>query len=529
MRCVTSQEMRERDRRAIEGGTPGWTLMRRAAFAVARAACRLANLAGIRDIVVLAGRGNNGGDGCVAARLLRDAGFRARLWLAARPESLAGDARTAFDFLDAGAERGPSAPVPVRILPEAEDWEALEAFDLPCAKPLVIDALLGTGAHGALREPIDAAVRFLERVRRQCNVLAIDLPTGVDADTGEVLPHHVVADWTVTLAAPKIGMTHPAALAALGHVDVADIGLGTADAPGPQDETIPGILVPAEHGNPESIRRREAHKGDFGHVLIAGGSIGFGGAPALAALGALRSGAGLVSAIVPMGAEGALAAWAPEAMAHPLPSPNGWLAPAALLAWGRNPAEFDVLVAGPGLRKTADTADLVRMWLADESIRRILLDADALNVLEGALADEGCAPLSADPGRLVLTPHPGEAARLLGVPAAEVQMNRVEAVRTLARRANAAVVLKGAGSLVCIPNGTPLLNLTGNPGMATGGSGDVLAGVIAAHWAAGADALDAAALGVALHGTAGDEAACRKGQRALLARDIAEALGGSGR
>ena len=519
MKCVTSEEMRERDRRAIAAGTPGWTLMRRAGAAVARTAARLAPLAGIRDILVLAGRGNNGGDGCVAARLLAEAGFRVRLWLAASPEQLAGDALAAWEFLGSAA---PGA-IPARLLPDAAAWDALDpAIDLPCTPLLAIDALLGTGAHGPLRGCAAAAVRFLARIPAPPRILAVDIPTGLDADTGEPGPGFVRADWTVTLAAPKTGMANPAALPALGHLEVADIGL--PPDPVPAGGAWPEILVPSEHGAPGAPRPAAAHKGDFGHVLVAGGSPGFGGAPALAALGALRAGAGLVTAAVPAGAELQLAAWAPEAMAHPLPAPRGWLTPDTFRAWGRKPEDFDAVVAGPGLRNTPETAALVREWLANPGIPRLLLDADALNVLGDILAEEGRHPFPERAGRLVLTPHPGEAARLLGTTARVIQAHRLEAAEALAKRSGAVVVLKGAGTLVCAPGAAPLLNLSGNPGMATGGSGDLLAGIVAALWAAGADARDATALGVHLHGTAADEAAWERGQRALLPRDIAARL-----
>ena len=518
MRFLPASEMRALDRAAIESGTPGWTLMRRAGAAVARAAARLADIRGTRHILVAAGRGNNGGDCCVAAALLHSSGYSVRLRLASDPSALSGDAALAFDFLR-------KSGAPFSVLPAPEDWDALDDCDLPCPGFVLVDALLGTGSHGAPRGSIAAAIGWLRRAQSRAShsararnlLLAVDIPSGLDADTGAVADTHVDADFTLTLAAPKTAFSIPSAFPALGHVEVADIGLP------PQRESSPDaleLIAPSEFPDPDAPRAHDAHKGSFGHVLVIGGSRGFAGAPALAALGALRSGAGLVSATVPDGCAAQLAAHAPEAMAHQLPAPDGWLTRGALEGWGRDLASFDAVVIGPGLRANADTAELVRALVSDTRIRRILLDADALNVI-APLPQKNGAPLFDDPSRAILTPHPGEAARLLGVSTSAVQADRQSAARELALRANATVVLKGAGTLVAAPGMPLMLNLTGNPGMATGGSGDILSGIIAALWAGGIDARTAAALGVHRHGCNGDTAAWRIGQRALLARDLA--------
>jgi NAD(P)H-hydrate epimerase len=272
---------------------------------------------------------------------------------------------------------------------------------------------------------------------------------------------------------------------------------------------------------------RDTHKGHYGRVLAIGGAAGLAGAPALAALGALRAGAGLVTAAVPH--EGLPVMWslAPEAMSHGLAAPAGCLQLDALRRWGRDPAAFDAVLAGPGMTAGQHTIGIVS-WLLAGGAPRLLLDADGLNALAGWAAPGARPPVawsSRPPGSLVLTPHPGEAARLLACSVAAVQADRAAAARQLADCTGGVVVLKGCGTVVCGPGGTPRLNLTGNPGMASGGMGDVLAGVIAALWSRGLTALDAACLGVYLHGTAGDLAAWERSEEALLARDVADRLG----
>lgn len=271
-------------------------------------------------------------------------------------------------------------------------------------------------------------------------------------------------------------------------------------------------------------RRRDGHKGDYGHLLIVGGSSGFAGAPALAALGALRSGAGLVSAAVPASiVNGPIAALAPEAMAHPIPSHRGRLDRDRFLTWLYSMRPFDVIAVGPGLGQSDGTAGVVHALLEIEK-RHIVLDADALNII--ASSEDGLAAVARDVGGgRVLTPHPGEAARLLSTDVAEIQRDRLGAAMRLAELSKSVIVLKGHRTLVYAEGTEPLVCEAGNPGMATGGSGDVLTGVIAALWGQGMGAREAAALGVWLHAKAGDIAAAEIGEESLIARDIATHLG----
>ena len=272
------------------------------------------------------------------------------------------------------------------------------------------------------------------------------------------------------------------------------------------------------------VRAREGHKGDYGHVLVVGGSSGFGGAPALTALGALRAGAGLVSAAVPASVvNGPLASLAPEAMAHPIAGHRGRLNCNRFLTWLYARKPFDVIAVGPGLGQSEETVGVVRALLEIEK-RKLVIDADALNIIAGG--ENGLADVARDVGgERILTPHPGEAARLLRTDVDTVNADRVAAVKRLSELSNATVLLKGWHTLVCRPGSEPVLCDAGNPGMATGGSGDVLTGVIAALWGQGMDAYGAACLGVWLHAVAGDFAAEEIGEESLVARDIASHLG----
>lgn len=285
-------------------------------------------------------------------------------------------------------------------------------------------------------------------------------------------------------------------------------------------QTIDGLALAGKL----PVRAREGHKGDYGHVLIAGGSSGFGGAPALAALGALRAGAGLVSAAVPASVvNGPLASLAPEAMAHPITGHRGRLNCNRFLTWLYARKPFDVIAVGPGLGQSEDTVGVVRALLEIEK-RKLVIDADALNIIAGG--ENGLADVARDVGgERILTPHPGEAARLLRTDVETVNADRVTAVKKLVGLSNAIVVLKGWHTLVCRPGGEPVVCKAGNPGMATGGSGDVLTGIIAALWGQGLSAFDAACFGVWLHAVAGDLAAEEIGEESLVARDIAAHLG----
>jgi len=494
MHAFASADMRDWDRQAIAlGGISGLSLMRRAGAAVARVTARLAKARGDERVVIVAGKGNNGGDAYVAARLLHEDHMRVDVLLTTPPELLRDDAQIAW-------REAQLAGVPFRVLNHAAHWDMLA--ETICAKDfVVVDGLLGTGAHGPPHGAIAAAVRWILNKSPVCGVVAIDLPSGLDADTGCPATPCVRADVTVTFGAPKKGFLNPVSWPFLGHVDVADIGLPARAMPQAtsraqmSDSKSLGDLLPA--------RRCDGHKGCYGHVLVIGGSSGLTGASALVTLGALRSGAGLVSAAIPAGSLPAVSCLTPGAMPYVVETRNGGMALDLFLKAIPETKRFDVIVAGPGMSVGQGTTDIIQSVM-DSSVAKVLLDADALNVYVGRRSDLRRSTCSQ---RVILTPHPGEAARLLGVTADEVNADRVSAAERLACETGAIVVLKGAGTVIADPADGVYVNLTGNPAMATGGSGDVLAGIIAGLWAQGLKAIDAARLGVYLHGTSGDGAA----------------------
>ncbi len=507
MKTVTAQQMRELDRRTMEeAGVPGECLMERAGSAVAHRVAWLTKLAHQPQAAhVVAGRGNNGGDAFVAALRLREEGFRVQVWLAGDIASVRGDARTWLDRLLAQG-------VAVTECPEERSWT--RAFEAMQRQPgFLVDGILGTGTFGTPRGTAAAAIRCVNGLARFTPVVAIDIPSGLDADTGQAPGDAVVADWTVTFGFPKRGLVVPGYP---GTVEVADIGIPAAYA-----ETLtPDVELVAERDIRQALRRRpaQAHKGNLGHVLIVAGARGYAGAAGLAARAALRSGVGLVSVLTPACIADCVAGMAPEAMVHPgVNTDAGSLRADCLDIWKRHLDTFDAVLLGPGLTPRDDIRQLVDRALA--RVRsRLILDADALNVCAGRLEQTvGCASCA-----VVLTPHPGELARLLVCRTEDVQSDRLRAATRAATVARAVTVLKGAGTVIASPGRVPAVNMTGNPGMATGGMGDVLAGLVAGLLAQGMPPLEAAMTGVWLHGCAGDRAAWRRSQAGMIASDVIE-------
>jgi NAD(P)H-hydrate epimerase len=427
-------------------------------------------------IAVACGPGNNGGDGYVLAGHALEAGRDVRVVAPVEPASP--QARIAAQaYLDAGGRCAG-----VETLAQAE---------------LVVDALLGIGLSRAPDGPVLAVLQAINAA--PAPVLALDVPSGVDAGTGHVPGEAVRATLTLEFIAPKRGLRTGAALDATGRLALAGLGLPA--------EVFDGV-APAAHAHAAAdlagwlpARPRDSHKGRNGHVLLVGGDHGGGGAILLAAAACLRSGAGLVSVATREANVAPLLSRRPEAMAHAVEG-AGALSP--LLA------RADVLAIGPGLGQSAWAQALLAAVL-DAAVPRVL-DADALNLLAAKPQ-----PLGAHD---ILTPHPGEAARLLGVPVAEVQADRFGAAQALCERYGACVVLKGAGTIVAAPGQLPALIDAGNPGMAVGGMGDALTGCIAALRAQGLSARNAAVAGALLHAAAGDAAAAEEGARGLLPSDL---------
>ena len=511
MKAVTAERMRELDRVTIEEyEVPGEELMQRAGRGVAGIVGYLADRVRLEEpfIQLIAGRGNNGGDAFAAARCLREQGFDVEVLLAGSASEVRGDA-----LRHLGKMRG--AGVELHELPTKEEWD--EESESADPGQIIVDGVLGVGVKGPPRGPIAGAIHYINQVSDHSLVVAIDVPSGLDADTGDAPGEVVVADVTATIGLPKIGLLLPVALPYVGTVSLVPIGIppevvqrASADLELITDWDLKTVL---------RRRQRAAHKGDFSHVLVIGGAAGYTGAPGLAARAATRSGAGLVTALVPGALVPALAGNMLEVMVHGAPeTETGSMAASVWAAWRERLREFSAVVIGPGMTRHRDTAALVETLLR-ECRAPLLLDADALNVLEGR-ADR----LASAAGPVVITPHPGELARLMGCTTQQIQADRHGAARAAAERTRAVVVLKGAGTVVAV-RGAPLsVNLTGNPGMAAGGMGDVLSGLIGGLLAQSVPPLAAACAGVYLHGSAADGVAGRKSQAGLTAGDVIDEL-----
>jgi ADP-dependent NAD(P)H-hydrate dehydratase / NAD(P)H-hydrate epimerase len=471
----TASQVRDLDRRAIgELGVPGYELMTRAGGATLDALCALWPAA--RTIAVLCGPGNNGGDGYVVARLARAQGLGVAVVALGDPRSLAGDARRAFEDFSAGGGR-------------CEPWSpsVLQA-------DVIVDAIFGTGLAREVSGEAAAVIVAVNASGRP--VVAVDIPSGLHADSGAVLGDAVRADLTVTFIGRKLGFYTGEGLDRVGRVLLDDLAVPS----GTFDGTIPAARLIGKEAVARALprRARTSHKGSHGHVLVIGGGPGMPGAARLAGEAALRAGAGLVTLAVHPDNTGTVAT-RPELMCVAATS-------AADLKAALERAT--VIAVGPGLGQGAWAEALFAAAIA--SGLPMVVDADALNLL-------AAAPRSCE--RWVLTPHPGEAARLLGISSTAVQADRLAAARELQARHGGVAVLKGAGSIVYPPGGPPFICDRGNPGMAAGGMGDVLTGVIAGIAAQCGDLGLAARAGVFVHAQAGDLAA-RAGERGMLASDV---------
>jgi NAD(P)H-hydrate epimerase len=508
MRVLNTQQMREADRRTIdEIGIPSIVLMENAGRqAVAAMEAAFDDLA-TRHVAVLCGRGNNGGDGFVVARTLAQRGVRSTVFLLGAVADVRGDARTNLEVLG-------HIGLTVVEIATAQDWELHFSEVSEC--DLVVDAMLGTGFSGTLAGLLETVVADVNGLG--VPIVAIDLPTGVSADSHEVAGSAIEASMTVTLAAPKIPLVFPPADSYGGDLVIADIGIPPPvvdELEGPYVELLTRErmreLVPA--------RAADSHKGDFGRVLIVAGSIGKTGAAHLTALGALRSGAGLVTVATPRSALPILAAMGAEYMTEPLEETAAGTVEFAALDRVLD-LKADVIAVGPGLGLDPSTAAFVQ-GLVERAGVPLIVDADGLN----AFAGDADRLTGRDGVDVIVTPHPGELARLLNVSVEAVQHDRLACARDFAAGHRAHVVLKGHRTIVAGPDNRAFVNLTGNAGMATGGTGDLLTGMIAAWFAQLLDAEAACKLAVYLHGTAGDLAEADEGEVALVATDIANHLG----
>ncbi|MBN1269203.1 MAG: NAD(P)H-hydrate dehydratase [Kiritimatiellae bacterium] len=513
MKLATTRQMRELDRRTIEEfGTPGEVLMDRAGQGVADAVAALMDLAGWRhpSILLLAGRGNNGGDAFAAARWLHEMDYRPEVWLASEANQVQGDALKHMSRMKA-------AGVPLHELPTVEDWEDTRAAGGHA--DVLVDGLLGTGSSGMPRGPVAGAIRYIKERADRSHVVAIDVPSGLNADTGEAEGDAVEADLTVTMGLPKAGMLAQSAVPYVGTLDVVDIGLPPEYVEEARLGTETELINWRDLEMLFPRRPRTAHKGDFGRALLIGGARGYAGAISMAARSAVRSGAGLVSAVVPEGIVPIVAGASLETMVSGAQETDqGCLAAGMWSAWRGRVQDYDAMLVGPGMSRDPEIFMLVRSILRDVKVP-LVVDADAISVFAKQAQWFGKAE-----GRLVLTPHAGELARLLGKDVAEIQADRRKAALAAVEATGATIILKGAGTVVAAKDKPVCINLTGNPGMATGGSGDVLAGLLVGLLAQGLEPFDAARAAVYLHGRAGDLAALRRSQAGLTACDIIEEI-----
>jgi ADP-dependent NAD(P)H-hydrate dehydratase / NAD(P)H-hydrate epimerase len=484
-------EMRAVDRWAIEEqGIPGIDLMERAGIELARVAAAAARGSGRVRIVI--GKGNNGGDGLVAARILREDGRGVDVLTLAPLDELRGDAL-------ANLQRLPGeGPLPF-------EPAALEGSSA------VVDALLGTGFSGEPREPVAGAIRAINE--QDAPVVACDVPSGVDASSGEVHGEAVRARVTASFHGSKIGLVVNPGKGLAGEVEVVEIGVPRG-APAPAAAGLIGAravaLVPR--------RERDGSKFSSGIVVVAGGSSGLTGAPTMAALSAQRSGAGYVQVAVPLSAQPVLQLKLLEGMTRALPEENGAHTPQGADEVSELAERAGAVVLGPGLGRADSALEFARV-VAQEVRAPLLIDADGLNAHAGRLD-----LLQRRPGATVLTPHAGELARLLDTDSADVAAHRLASVRAAAERSGCVVVLKGDDSLVAAPGGPLAISPGATPALATAGTGDVLSGMIGAFLAKGLGAFEAASAGVLAHAFAGRVAAGRHGADHVIAGDVIDSI-----
>jgi len=526
MKVLTAAQMREADRLTTERyGVASLQLMENAGGAVAQfLEEEFSPLTG-RGIVVLCGKGNNGGDGLVVARLLKQRGYAPRVLLFADPGEVHGDAAI-------NLKRWQQEMDDLQVITTPSQWASARS-SLQGAE-VVVDALLGTGLRGPVEGLLASVITDLNALgsaspagRARTWVVSVDTPSGLASDEGAGVrgPSGVVvqADFTVTFTAPKVGQLLSPHCSSCGTLLVREIG-----TPAELLENDPNLklhwIEPHEFRLLPLVRKPEAHKGSYGHALIVAGSLGKSGAAVLAAGGALRSGAGLVTVATPLDVLPMVAAGMPEMMTAPLAATEAGTASLRNLDYNRF-AEIardkSVMAMGPGLSTHAETQQFIRQ-VVEKMDLPIILDADALN----AFASESGKLTQRRASALALTPHPGEMARLLGCTTRDVQSRRMEVALEAAARWRAFVILKGFHTIVATPTGHAYVNTTGNPGMATGGTGDVLTGILAGLTAQyGVENWPAVlCLGVYLHGLAGDIAAEEFGQAPLIASDLIGAI-----
>ena len=521
---VDADQMRALDQHTIQDlGIPGEVLMESAGRAVVECVLEevealhsgspplstgspgpaAAPAAGDPRVAVVCGSGNNGGDGLVIARHLAQQGVSVQVALAGDPKKLRGD-------VEANYRRALAIGLEIQVKLVASDWR-------PPDNGVVVDCLFGTGLSRPLTGEAAEIVKRINQARSErVRIVSVDLPSGVDAGTGQELGCAIQADRTVTIGLPKYGLVLEPGRSLAGRIDVARIGIVDSL----EGEPVSGeIWTQAGAGAVLPERPADGHKGRFGHLLVVAGSEGKTGAAALVAHGAGRAGAGLVTIACPAGLNDILEVKCTEAMTVPVAQTGErCLAASAADAIVALAGERDLVVAGPGIGRSDDTQALMQV-LAGRLECPLVLDADGIVAFEKELP-----VLKRRDGVTILTPHPGEAALLLGRPSAEINRDRVASARELAQSTGAIVLLKGASTVAADPDGGIIVNPTGGPALATGGTGDVLAGVVAAYLGQGLEPLQAAAAAAFVHGAAADRLAQSSGPSGLMAEELADAI-----
>ncbi len=508
MKVPTAEEMQELDRKSIEiYRIPGIVLMENAGRGAAEVISGTFPDIRSKKIAVIAGKGNNGGDGFVIARYLLNQGNLVRVYLLTDPKGLRGDAETNFNIFH--RMRGEVVPVP-----SSKDYikvkRDIEKFDI------LIDGIFGTGLDAEVRGYYREVIDHLNTIQKP--MVAIDIPSGLDADTGKPLGTAVRATLTITFGLPKIGHLIPPGIDYAGKVKVIDIGIPKRLV---EEERIPTYLLEKEEIQKwlSIPRNPNTHKGDYGHLLVIAGSVGKTGAAAMACQAALRMGAGLVTLAVPKSLNAVMEMKLTEVMTEPLPeTAKQTLSLRAFGAIARLCENKKAVILGPGLGTFKETQSLALKLIRTLEVP-IILDADGLTALA---TQPKTFPIKNR--SFILTPHPGEMARLIRSQIKDVLDDRVGLSRNFAQSQHVHLVLKGHPTLITTPKGEVFINPTGNPGMASGGTGDVLTGMIGGLVCQGFDITTSLQIAVYIHGLAGDHGARELGERSLIATDIIERI-----